>query len=144
MELMGNPCNIFTTFAAQSLFFQDLAAKVCSSGLCAAHDSIIYVTRHFTTVCISSQSGRYLLWDIQSLKCLKTSITTAHPHHPGCVANLLVLFLRGWHSSAPRACREEGIGAHSLYQEQTLALHNFSVRIKTHTRVSDRAYSFPA
>ena len=85
MELMGNPCNIFTTFAAQSLFFQDLAAKVCSSGLCAAHDSIIYVTRHFTTVCISSQSGRYLLWDIQSLKCLKTSITTAHPHHPGCV-----------------------------------------------------------
>jgi hypothetical protein len=32
------------------------------------------------------------------------------------VANVLVLLLREWHSSAPRACREEGIGAHSLYQ----------------------------
>ena len=34
------------------------------------------VTRHFTTVCISSQSGRYLLWDIQNLKCLLCNYTT--------------------------------------------------------------------
>ena len=45
MELMGNPCNIFTTFAAQSHFLKTWAAKVLK---CDAFP-------HFTTAAVTRQ-----------------------------------------------------------------------------------------
>jgi hypothetical protein len=48
MELMGNPCNIFTTFAAQSHFLQTWAAIVFASFLYATHGSIFPSQNQFS------------------------------------------------------------------------------------------------
>ena len=83
---MDNPCNIFTTFAAQSLFLKTWAAKVCSRGLCAAHDSIFSVSQPVLRSrgklrLSASQSGRYLVWDIQILLlCTFPPLHLPHVH----------------------------------------------------------------